>query len=113
MPVEVAAAVRMSDLDMADIALSGRVGNAVYTMLSGAQSLDGKGKEIADPIAVGLATHPEFFTVVPGELEVEDDGSCGMKIGEEAAHPNCRVATAIDVDAFRAWFKWALERASR
>ncbi len=112
-PVEVAAAVRMSDLDMADIALSGRVGNAVYTMLSGAQSLDGKGKEIADPIAVGLATHPEFFTVVPGELEVEDDGSCGVKIGEEAAHPNCRVATAIDVDAFRAWFKWALERASR
>ncbi len=110
-PVEVAAQVRMSDLDMADIALSGRVGNAVYTMLSGAQSLDGKGKEIADPIAVGLATHPEFFTVAPCHLAVDADGTSHVDL--DAEDPNCHIATDVDADGFRGWFKWALERASR
>lgn len=110
-PVEVAAEVRMSDLDMADIALSGRVGNAVYTMLSGAQSIDGKGKEIADPLAVGLATHPEFFETSPCELLVAEDGSSSIDCA--SASPNCRVAVKVDAEAFRGWFKWALERASR
>lgn len=110
-PLEVAVQVPLSELDMTDIALSGRIGNAVYTMLSGAESLDGRGKEIADPVAVALAIHPNFFTIKPATLTIGKDGKLDVAIPGD--HPNVKMATAVNRDEFVDWFKWALERASR
>jgi purine nucleosidase len=64
-----------------------------------------------DPLAVAVVTRPDLVTWQEAHVAVETAGvvARGMAVAdllmwESAPAPNCRVATAVDADAFRALF---------
>lgn len=72
---------------------------------------DGESCAMHDPLAVAVVAHPELVTFVDAHVSVvTGDGQArGVMItdllrSEHPPTPNCRVATAVDVDAFREHF---------
>lgn len=64
-----------------------------------------------DPLAVAVVSHPEFITwrqahvsVVTGDGIARGVMVTDMLTSATAPEPNCRIATAVDVEAFMAYF---------
>jgi purine nucleosidase len=64
-----------------------------------------------DPLAVAVVTHPQFVTWSQAHVSVVtgDGVARGVMVTDllssaDAPAPNCRIATAVDVDAFTAYF---------
>lgn len=68
-----------------------------------------------DPLAVAAVSHPELLTWAPARVDVvTGDGIArGVVVTDllttgDAPEPNCRIATAVDVDGFLAHFLGAI-----
>jgi purine nucleosidase len=119
--LDVTRRVRLSRADCALLAEGGEFGRLAAEFTQGwiefqervkpREQLEQGSCALHDPLAVAVVTQPELVTWRDAHVAVETAGRvtrgvavADLLMWEDPPAPNCRIATAVDADAFRALF---------
>jgi purine nucleosidase len=119
--LDVTRRVRLSRADCALLAEGGEFGRLAAEFTRGwiefqervkpREQLEQGSCALHDPLAVAVVTQPELVTWRDAHVAVETAGRvtrgvavADLLMWEDPPAPNCRIATAVDADAFRALF---------